>query len=205
MTSPIKLLADQGLIWLYKKSVVGHFDSIPLISIGENHDDFLRIAKRSLELIRDYDSRRYHRVTVQTNWLVNCSVAAGAFCGLYRHRIKATEIDVEYLSSVGDLLFHAAIFAGVIVHEATHGVIRDRGIDTKPANRIQVERICRTEQNRFLKRLLVEFPELPDAIVQPFDPANWADHWRTGSFKRAFRELTRANRKAKSSQDSGRE
>jgi hypothetical protein len=200
MTSPIHKLTDLAIVWLYKKSIVGSFHGISLVSLNEGVGDYVRVITRSLELIRERDPRRFARVQAQTRWLVDRPHPCGAGSGAYQHRIKATNIDFEYRPEFGDELFHAAYFARVIVHEATHGVIRDRGISTTPENRIQVERICRAEENRFIVSLMLSFPHLPDRLIQPFDPEDWRESWETGRIAWAMKELKRGNLKSRREQ-----
>jgi len=195
MTSPFQKLTDFAFVWQYKNSIVGSFDGIPLVSTNQKVGDYVRVISSSLELIRERDPRRYARVKAQTCWIVDWPHPSGAGSGLYQHRIKATQIDFEFRPKAGDELFHAAYYAKVIVHEATHGMIRDRGISTTPENRIQVERICRAEENRFLESLMRFFPQLPARLIRPFDPEDWRESWETGRIARAVKALKRGNTK----------
>jgi hypothetical protein len=188
-------LSDIGFVWLYKRNVVGHFERIPLVSMVENSTPYVRVSTYALKLIRDHDPKRFRRVVDQTRWLVDAALSGGAYCGSYQHRIKATQIDFKLDPSVGDELFHAAYFAGVIVHEATHGMIRDKGISTKPENRIQVERICCAEENRFLELLRRSIPDLPGKLIRPFNPSNWQESWNSGRLRKAVKELARIDQK----------
>lgn len=188
-------VADIGFVWLYERNVVGHFDEIPLVSMVENSVPYVKVGTHALNLIRDLDPKRFRRVVDQTRWLVDSALSGGPFSGAYQHRIKATQIDFQLDYSVGDELFHAAYFAGIIVHEATHGMIRDRGISTTPENRIRVERICRAEENRFLELLRRSIPDLPGKLIRPFDPSNWHESWNSGYLRKALKELARIDQK----------
>lgn len=200
MSNFLHCFSDMAFIWLFKTSVVGHFDEIPLVSLHTRSADYIRIISTSLELIRDHDPRRFRRVTQQTRWLVDSPLRSGSYSGQYHHRIKATRVDFEFDESVGDDFFHAAHFAGVVVHEATHGEIRDRGIATSPENRIQVERICRAEQNRFIGLLRQSFPDLSEELIRPFDPGDWAGSWEPGPVRKAVNELRRGKQKSRREQ-----
>ena len=195
MANLLKRLADKGFVRLYRGSVVGDFDGITLVSLCPNPDAFVQCIRASLKLIRDYDPRRYKRVVKQTRWLVDSTLSGGSYSGEYQHRIKATGIDFELDESVGDQHFHEAYYASLVIHEATHGVIRDRNIDTEPGNRIQVERICTAESNRFIGLLQRSIPTLSDELVRPFNPVNWAESWNSGPLRRALKELRRINQK----------
>ena len=197
MPTLLNRLSDVGFRSLYKRSIVGEFDGIPLVSLHSDPDAFVQGICSSLKLIKGQDQRRFHRITQQTQWLVDSPLAGGAYSGSYQHRIKAIRVDFEFDESVGDRVFHVAYFAKVIVHEATHGVIRDRGIETTPENRIQVERICRAEENRFIVGLRRSFPDLPEDLICQFDPDDWSESWDEGAFRRFSRELCRGNQKSK--------
>jgi hypothetical protein len=195
MVNPLHRLSDWGFTWLFRKYRIGSFEGIQLSSLRDNTEDFLRVITRSLELIRDHDARRFRRVVKQVASLANTPLAGGAYSATYLHRIKVARIDFELSDTIGDELFHVAYFAGVIVHEATHGVIRDHGIDTTPENRIQVEHLCRAEENRFINRLRNSFPELPESLIRPFDPSDWNESWNLSPLKRGLMELKRGNEK----------
>ncbi len=201
---PLGFVANRAMIWMCHKHVVEYFDSIPIVSISENQDDCRMIVTKALELIRDHDPQRYERVKKHARFIVNSAHPGGVGCGAYRRRTQIVELDVEYNESVGDLLFHAAHFAAVIVHEVTHGVICKKGIISNRDNRVQVERICVAEQNRFLRKLLKQYPELPEDIVRTFDPNNWSEAWGWSRFERFRREMKRAERKWEVIEESGR-
>lgn len=64
--------------------------------------------------------------------------------------------------------------ASVIIHEATHGRIRDRGITYGEDKRDAVERACIAEQIRFLKRLPTVTEEMIAPLQQRMDcPASF--------------------------------
>jgi hypothetical protein len=102
-----------------------------------------------------------------------------------------TTVDFQYDPSFGDDLTHAAFYAAVIVHEATHGRIRSRGIATTKTNRIRIERICVSEQNLFLRRLDSVRPELGSELIRPFEPATWEFVWNASRFRRMIAHFRR--------------
>ncbi|MDA7882029.1 hypothetical protein N9A94_06950 [Akkermansiaceae bacterium] len=188
MTSPIKLLADRGLVRLWKENVVGEIDSIPLVSLSDSHHDFIRIIKRSIELIRHFDRRRYERVIRYTDWLVDDALYGGAYTSEYKQRTKSIQIDFEYDNSKGGMYVHAAYYAGTIVYLATHGKMHALGIRSKASNRLRKARICQAEMNRFLERMLEIFPELPSSMIQPINPD---DYRKLGILNRSWKLIAR--------------
>lgn len=192
MTSPIRLLADRSRLWLWNENVIGEVDSIPLVSICEPHDDFVRIITKSIELIRHYDHRRYKRVIKYVSWLVNDGLHGGAYTSEYQYRTRSIQLDFDYDRSKGGMMLHAAYYAGLIVSLATHGKIHAQKIDTNHRNRLRKAKICQAEKNRFLERLLDIFPELPSNMIRLVDP----DVFRNlGFFKRNWRMIIRCVRK----------
>jgi hypothetical protein len=188
-------VSDLGFVLLYKWTVVGHFEKIPLVSMVDYSAPFVKVITYALELIRDHDPKRFRRVLDQTRWLVDAALSGGPYSGEYHLRIKATSIDFKFDQSKGDELFHAAHFAGVIVHEATHGMIQDKGISITHENRIQIEQICCAEQNRFIERLRRAIPEVPSKLIRPFDPSNWHESWNSGRLRQAIKEYKRVDQK----------
>jgi hypothetical protein len=188
-------IADFGLLRVFRCSIVGRCAGIPLVSTHDNHDDFVRIITQSLELIRQIDARRFRRVLDQTKWLVDMALHSG-YSGQYHHRLKATLIDYEHISSENDL-WNAGYFAGLIVHEATHGVLCDRGIVTTKNNRVQIERICRAEQNRFLLELNHVESNLGTDLQRKFDPEDWTPAWNSTNVRKAISLIRRVRKRSR--------
>ena len=195
--NPIHYLANRILLRLYQASVVDTYGEIPISTLRKGGDQFVGILKHSLRLIEENDPRRFARVVRHVDLFVDCSHPGGAYSASYRHLINVVEIDFEYCEERGDSLFHAGYYAGVIVHEATHGKIRKFGIDTIRENRVQVERICRSEENRFLNRLNAIRPDLGNRLKRPFNPEDWHGHWHSSRLTRALRQMRRAKEKDK--------
>ena len=76
------------------------------------------------------------------------------------------------------------MYAASIVHEATHGYLKAKGIKTTEGNKTKIERICTVEENRFLSRIDSQWGE---QLQKPFNPCNW----ECGSFKQQFFEVRR--------------
>jgi hypothetical protein len=85
----------------------------------------------------------------------------------------------------------SAFFAGIIVHESTHGLLHTKGVGSDKARRVQVERICTAEENRFYKRAEYYFPEYEGTLVHDYDPGNWEYSWNTPKHKRFIHEISR--------------
>ena len=77
------------------------------------------------------------------------------------------------------------MYAATLVHEATHGYIEAKGFRYIKPNRLRIERICRSEENRFLSRIDSEWG---DALHNPFNPQHWD---RKSGFEQVRKQLQR--------------
>ena len=189
--NPWQWLLDSAYLAVLRNTRVGNAHGIELRSVRHRSEKFVEVCSRSIELIRELDERRFGWVKRFNRFIVDQSLPSGAGSGQYRHRIGVTVIDFEYDPSFGDELTHAAYFAGVIVHEATHGKLRNRGIATTKENRVQVERICVSQENSFLRRLDTIRPNLGSDLTRPFDPRRWEFSWNASRFRQTIAHLKR--------------
>jgi hypothetical protein len=78
--------------------------------------------------------------------------------------------------------------ASLLVHEATHGVIRARSIPYSTELRSRIEQLCVREEERFLSKVEIVQPDAVRLIDKRFDESRWNELWNEsclGSF-RAF-------------------
>ena len=185
-----KTLGDRMILWLARGSQVGCVDGIRLADIRKN-DCFRTTIERALALSRQYDPRRYKRVIRYIHWIVN---QATPFQTIeYTTSINACMVEFLEIPGVGSELL-AAFYACCLVHEATHGVVDSWGISYRGENKVRVERLCVTEQNRFASRLAIAQPTLyPENFLRlEFDQGMWKDAWTGNRFKAAVSLLGRA-------------
>jgi len=189
----IENLVNWGVTRLYSRCVISRIDGISIVSTRDDHADFLRVITLSFDLLRTYDPRRLQRITSATKWVVDCSVPDGARSGEFHHQQSAIVIDFVFSDDFGDDLRHAAFFAALLVHESTHGFLLDRGFNYTKELRIQTERICVAEENRFLARLDKVYPGLGESLTIKFNAEHWKEPWTRGKrddakmrFKRVF-------------------
>ena len=159
-------------------------DGIALCDVNFNdHDDqdFFGETKRALELIARTDRRRYQRVREHIDYIVNTELAAfatynpGKICKVDFGRLKFSEHPE----------WSHYMYAATLVHEATHGYIEAKGFRYIKPNRLRIERICRSEENRFLSRIDSEWG---DALHNPFNPQHWD---RKSGFEQVRKQLQR--------------
>ena len=116
-----------------------------------DHDDqaFFRETKRALDLIANKDPRRYQRVRDYIDFIVNIESASlasynpGKICKVDFGRYKFSEHPE----------WSHYMYAATLIHEATHGYLGAKGLRYVKRNRLRIESICRSEENRFLSRI----------------------------------------------------
>jgi hypothetical protein len=77
-------------------------------------------------------------------------------------------------------------YASTLVHEATHGAIYSGYVTYTKRNRLRIEKLCHTEERRFLQNLDAPDRSWPDQIAGVFDEqyflqyfsANWLSRVR---------------------------
>jgi hypothetical protein len=183
--------ADWALNRLYAGSVIATIDGVPIVSLRGDQGDFLRVISISFDLLRIHDPKRLGRIASSARWIVDCSLAMGARSGQFHRRHAAIEMDFEFSDEFGDDLHHAAYYAGLMVHEATHGMLLARGFDYTEETRIQTERICIAEENRFLARLGGVRADLADSLRTEFNADDWMESWNMSSADEVKRLLKR--------------
>jgi hypothetical protein len=155
---------------------IARFDGIGLADARWRKDSqgsFRQTIEESLRLLREYDSRRYERIRRHIKWIVNVVTNSGA-----RYRSSMRACYIEFVDFPGlDCHIQTAIYAAILVHEATHGFIESREIGYTEKNRVRIERLCTAEQNRFVTRLAAADPErFPVRLLHcNFDESDW--HW----------------------------
>ena len=127
-----------------RKSETGRYDGIGLVDFRGHGESFSKIIQSSLRLIQEQDARRYARVKQHIAWIVNqVNNALGA---QYQPGIRTLFLQFDEARDLPpDVVI--AFYASMLVHEATHGLIEARGIGMSEDNRVQIERLCTSEQN----------------------------------------------------------
>src|SRR5258708_5015760 len=116
-----------------------------------------------MALIKSLDARRYQRVCRRIRYIVNRELISG---GNFERRSKICNVDfVGYLTSA-DPLQNLRAYARLLVHEATHGLLFEKGIPYDKLTRERVERLCRLEDFRFAQRFE---PGYAEAYPEVFD------------------------------------
>ena len=189
-------LASTLELWLIKKSCLGHIDGIAICDnsmVQENRDNFLNLTRQAMALVQSLDSRRYRRVCRHFEHIVNMELISG---GNFARRFKICRVDYSKFTSA-DSLRNLRQYAQLLVHEATHGLLFEKGILYDKERRERVERLCCLEEYRFALHFE---PGYADIGVQPFNSKWYEMYWddkarRAAEWKRLW-EAIKASKKA---------
>jgi hypothetical protein len=178
---PLRLLYRWGI-----KSSVGRCIG-PIGVVDFNQDDtdnvaFLQATVDAIELIEQISPRRHRLLFREIRYIVNAELNSG---GCYDHFCKCIEVDFgkyHLYPESDDYGWYLARYAALLVHEATHGRIYAFRFPYVKQTRVQIERICRTEQRRFLEswsRGRFDISELSPE----FDEKQRDYHWKSNRFR----------------------
>ena len=156
---------------------------------------FLMKTREALDLIKNLDPRRFRRVQTHIHYLVSAG-DLGETLGVYIEGEGTCWVCSSKYWSHSELA--PVHYAGVIVHEATHGLIEARGIRYNNRTRIRIERLCYQEERRFL---VAHWNGAADQLQGPFDDRYYP---QVGSHGFLSRLLTRAGRRAESARKADR-
>ena len=166
-----------------------------IILADVNHDEaddqeFLSRTKEALDLIERVDPRRFRRVQNEIKYIVNAELIS---TGQYWRENKVCPVDFGRFRLWPNQDWALHFYAGLLVHEATHGRLHARGISYTQATRERIERLCEMEARRFLGRAR---PEWAEQMFGRFNPSDWSLAWY-GSRWRRLRFLWKRIRESK--------
>ena len=188
----INKFGEKLLLRLFRSSVVAEFEGISIASLRGDGAEFAQEILDALVFLKSHDPRRFGIVRRTTDFIVERSLPCGRNSGNYIHGIRAISIDYEVPDTGWDCLYRHGFFAGLIIHEATHGRIKDFGIRTTYENRIEIERLCVVEEHRFYRRLKPLREGIADDLIQPFDPSIWDSVWKAGPLTQMLMSIKRS-------------
>jgi tetratricopeptide (TPR) repeat protein len=165
---------------LITKSCLGHIDGIAVCDfslVKQNHDNFLNLTRQAMALVQTRDPRRYRRVCRHLKFIVNRELISG---GNFARRHKICCVDYSKFTS-DDPLWNLRQYAQLLVHEATHGLLSEKGILSDKERRERIERLCRLEEYRFALHFESGYA---DIAVPPFD-SEWYEKYWDGKARRA--------------------
>jgi hypothetical protein len=157
----------------WSSRIIEQAHPVSLVDVRQKSDDFRETIVAALDSLKITDPRRYQRVVESFDWIVNSALSTGG--AEYQHWARACVINFEEAWPGRDFDFSVAWHAAVLVHEATHAHLSNRGIAYDDSNCERIERLCVKEQNRWAAGL--EDKELGQKLYQEFDPNDWDFCW----------------------------
>ena len=168
-------LLRRALFRLQTSSNVGEYEGIALSDLRRRSEHFRTTLLAALRLLHTTDPRRFARVQREIGWIVNCTLACPG--AEYDGEFRVCRVEFEEPVAASDPKFSIGWWARTLVHEATHGAIARRGIVYSADLRSRIERLCVTEEHRFLDRLSDTHPELADDLYREYSAAQWEFAW----------------------------
>jgi len=167
------------------KACVDKIDGVVIcdFSVGSisSPNGFVIPTREAMALIRNIDPRRYRRVCRQFRYIVNQELGEG---GNYEQKLKVCNVDYSRLLSSDNPQWRLRQYAFLLIHEATHGLLLDKGIPYSKENRERVERLCHLEEYRFALHFEAGYA---DIFPGAFDPEAYAPYWEsTGQVRRSL-------------------
>jgi hypothetical protein len=130
-------------------------------------DDFVESTTKALDLIKENDLRRFHRIQRFIAYVVNRELVSG---GDYDSSLRVCNVDFSFFKFRENFEWYLLQYAGLLVHESTHGLIAARSIPYNKRTRMRIERLCREEERRFFMR--ISSPWKLEDLASPYD-----EHW----------------------------
>jgi len=113
-------------------------------------DNFMKITKQALDLIQNYDQRRYKRI--EENLKTIAYIKKGVT--YYDPYVKTC--------FVHNLPEYTSYLAATIVHEATHAYLFNKYFPYSKRIKMVHEKIATQEHNRFMKKMIMLTPGLSE-------------------------------------------
>jgi len=179
-------------LWRFRRREVVRFEGITLVDLRIPEDQtphFREILLAALSLIKATDTRRFERVRRRLAWVVHEPYLFGS--AEYRHNTRACVIRFVEPSPQYTVDWLIGYYARVLVHEATHGVICSRGITYSRELRSRIERLCVSEEQRFLIHLTFMHPDLATGLYREFDARRWRANWNATPTERLLAVIKR--------------
>ena len=207
VSSPYRLFCRLGGDAMRKSLIVQNkLDRIGPITLSnctlrrDLDQPFVQATRDALKLVERYDSRRLRVIEREFDLIVNQPLASSA---AYERSTRQCKVNfTRYWTDENRQLctdpqtehyeWYLARYASMLIHEATHGRLYSSYFPYNKKTRTQIERICVSEQRRFLARLPQDSYDFR-AIVPAFDPQRWEASWNM-SRKERFKRITQSLR-----------
>ena len=164
----IQELVGAAAEWVgVKISRVDQIDGVVICDLTPaqpSKDAFLELTRQAMALIQSLDSRRYHRVCRCLRYIANTGLLSKGQFGRVL-KICRVDYDKNFNSQYRQKSIHE--YACLLIHEATHGFLFEKGIPYDKDTRERVERLCHLESYRFALHFEAGYADL---YLGPYDP-----------------------------------
>lgn len=145
ISAPVTAMMFRLMIWRATRVKVGPFNVIVQCKreLGAQLTKFADAAA----LLKQYDVRRYRRVIESLRLIVVVDQRMEDEAN-YFHHAKAVLISADVLQALW-----VESVAAMLVHEATHAFLENRGIRYVPHARPRIERLCARNEIWFLRKV----------------------------------------------------
>jgi hypothetical protein len=134
----------RSVLWLFRQQPlfsIEVFDSLDSDTVAARRE----VLERGLGLIREFDPSRFRRVQRDLRRIILWDTNEAAEALYFRALRACVLFDGAKLTPVR--------VATLVVHEATHARLFNRGIGYAPDSRVRVEQLCNRSEIAFLKRV----------------------------------------------------
>jgi hypothetical protein len=138
---------------------------------------FVEMTKEALDLISKNDRKHFFRIKQEIKYIVPGYISGAA----YDRYTRTCTVDFQRYKFDKNYNWYLYSYAGMLVHESTHGYLDSKGIGYTSKNRIRIERICHNEENRFYSK--IEY-SLKDRLMTKFDEKRWYYSWHSSILKK---------------------
>ena len=170
---------------LLRRWAQGSAGGIAILDFGRRRHvepRFVPDTVAALRLIEAVDPRRFRRIRREIDIILN---REGLSAGSYNRPWRTCEIDYGRIGHPDQHPeWYRWWYAGLLVHEATHGALYSRRIPYTGALRARIERLCCTEQRRFAARADTEGRRWSEVLAPPFDERRWHRSWNLTRWQR---------------------
>ena len=146
---------------------------------------FVRTTVACLDLISSSSPMHFRRLQRHVAFVADSALSGFA---MYLPHSRAVKMDFAKYWRAGHEDLSLRLYAMTLVHEATHGCLCARFIPYTKRTRSRVERICRSEANRFLRHLGSEWSYLHRAFAED----DWQIPWNASCWDKARLQLERS-------------
>jgi len=172
---------------LSRLTALGNYRGITICSFSLSNvpgSEFITRTLEALQLVERIDPRRFRRIQRQIRFILHAELESGA---CYRRLGRFCLVDFNRYDFVKDHDWYLYCYASALVHEATHGAIYSACVAHTKRNRLPIEKLCHTEERRFMQNFDVPERAWSDQIPGVFDEqyylkyfsANWLSRVRS--------------------------